>query len=113
MKKLLSLLFVLVSLLCLASCGGNDEKTIVVGATPSPHAEILNSKAVQDYIKSKGYTLVVKVYQDYPFVAEVIDNSIIDKNGEGKVLKKFTNRDALDAFADELISKGYVNYQSK
>ena len=29
MKKLLSLLFVLVSLLCLASCGGNDEKNIL------------------------------------------------------------------------------------
>ena len=61
--------------------------------------------------ESEEKVFTVKVYQNYPFVAEVIDNSIIDKNGEGKVLKKFTNRDALDAFADELISNGYVNYQ--
>lgn len=61
--------------------------------------------------ESEEKVFTVKVYQDYPFVAEVIDNSIIDKNGEGKVLKKFTNRDALDDFANELISKGYVNYQ--
>ena len=80
MKKLLSLLFVLVSLLCLASCGGNDEKTIVVGATPSPHAEILNSKAVQDYIKSKGYTLEVKVYQDYVTPNKALNDGGIDAN---------------------------------
>lgn len=80
MKKLLSLLFVLVSLLCLASCGGSDEKTIVVGATPSPHAEILNSKAVQDYIKSKGYTLEVKVYQDYVTPNKALNDGGIDAN---------------------------------
>jgi hypothetical protein len=61
--------------------------------------------------ESEEKVFTVKVYQDYPFVAEVIDNSIVDKNGEGKVLKKFTNRDDLDAFANDLISKGYVNYQ--
>lgn len=61
--------------------------------------------------ESEEKVFTVKVYQDYPFVAEVIDNSIVDKNGEGKVLKKFTNRDDLDTFANELISKGYVNYQ--
>ena len=80
MKKVLSLLFVLVSLLCLASCGGKDEKTIVVGATPSPHAEILNSKAVQDYIKSKGYTLEVKVYQDYVTPNKALNDGGIDAN---------------------------------
>ena len=65
MKKIIVSLFVLVLVFCLTACGGKDDKTIVVGATPAPHAEILNSDAVQNYIKSKGYTLEVKVYQDY------------------------------------------------
>ena len=55
MKKVLYLLtlisLVLVGTLC--SCEDN-EKVIRVGATPAPHAEILNSKVVQDYVKSKG-----------------------------------------------------------
>ena len=80
MKKLLSLLFVLISLLCLTSCGENNEKNIVVGATPSPHAEILNSKAVQDYIKSQGYTLEVKVYQDYVTPNKALNDGGIDAN---------------------------------
>ncbi|MBQ8292821.1 MAG: MetQ/NlpA family ABC transporter substrate-binding protein [Bacilli bacterium] len=80
MKKLVSLLFVLVSLLCLASCGGSDDKTILVGATPSPHAEILESDAVQNYIKSKGYTLEVKVYQDYVTPNKALNDGAIDAN---------------------------------
>ena len=79
MKKFLSLVFVLVSILCLASCG-NDEKKIVVGATPSPHAEILNCSAVKNYIESKGYTLEVKVYQDYVTPNKALNDGGIDAN---------------------------------
>ena len=80
MKKILGFIFVLISLLCLTSCGGSDDKTIVVGATPSPHAEILNSKAVQDYITSLGYTLEVKVYQDYVTPNKALNDGGIDAN---------------------------------
>ena len=43
MKKLLSLVLVLTLTVVLAACGkGGDEKEkIVVGASPAPHAEIL------------------------------------------------------------------------
>ena len=41
MKKLLLFVVVLLCALALVGCK-KDEKTIVVGATPSPHAEILN-----------------------------------------------------------------------
>ena len=79
MKKLLVSLFAFVLLLCLTACG-NSEKTIVVGATPSPHAEILNSEAVQNYIKSKGYELEVKVYQDYVTPNKALNDGGIDAN---------------------------------
>ena len=59
----------------LAACGGSSssssssssstasEKTITVGASPSPHAEILN--AVADELKNEGYDLKVVEYNDY------------------------------------------------
>lgn len=80
MRKVWLSLLTLVLLVCLASCGGNDEKTIVVGATPSPHAEILNSDAVQNYIKAQGYTLEVKVYQDYVTPNKALNDGGIDAN---------------------------------
>lgn len=80
MKKIWVGILSLVLVLCLSACGGNNEKKIVVGATPSPHAEILNSAAVQDYIKEKGYTLEVKVYQDYVTPNKALDDGGIDAN---------------------------------
>jgi len=80
MKKIWVGLLSLVLVLCLSACGGSNEKKIVVGATPSPHAEILNSAAVQDYIKEKGYTLEVKVYQDYVTPNKALDDGGIDAN---------------------------------
>ena len=61
----------------LAACGGGSssnsssssssstasDKTITVGASPSPHAEILN--AVADELKNEGYDLKVVEYNDY------------------------------------------------
>ena len=80
MKKIWVGLLSLVLVLCLSACGGSNEKKIVVGATPSPHAEILNSDAVQDYIKEKGYTLEVKVYQDYVTPNKALNDGGIDAN---------------------------------
>ncbi len=81
MKKILYL-FTLVSLLLvgtLCSCEDN-ENVIRVGATPAPHAQILNSKAVQDYVKSKGYELKVVVYQDYITPNKALNDGGIDAN---------------------------------
>lgn len=82
MKKITILALVaaiLLSSLCFIGCS-NKEKTIVVGATPAPHAEILNSDAVQNYVKSKGYKLEVKVYQDYVTPNKALDDGGIDAN---------------------------------
>ena len=43
-KKLAVLILALALVLSLAACGGkSDSKTIKVGATPAPHAEILEA----------------------------------------------------------------------
>ena len=42
MKKIIAIVLALTLALSLAACGGKaDSKTIKVGATPAPHAEIL------------------------------------------------------------------------
>ena len=79
MKKLLAFVLVFVGLLVLVGCKQSD-KVIVVGATPSPHAEILNSSAVKSYVESKGYKLEVKVYQDYVTPNKALDDGGLDAN---------------------------------
>ncbi len=79
MKKILAILITFVLVLSLSSCK-KDEYTISVGATPSPHAEILKCDAVQEYVKSKGCTLDVKVYQDWKTLNKALDDYGIDAN---------------------------------
>jgi D-methionine transport system substrate-binding protein len=76
-NKLLPLL--VTSLLPLVGCD-NPDKIIVVGATPSPHAEILNSQVVQKYIKEQGFKLKIKVYQDYVTPNKALNDGGIDAN---------------------------------
>ena len=46
-----------------SSAAAGDDKTITVGATPTPHAEILN--AAKDALEAEGYTLKVVEFTDY------------------------------------------------
>lgn len=68
-----------VSLLSLSGCD-DPAKTIVIGATPSPHAEILSSNVVKDYIKEQGYKLRLKVYQDYVTPNKALNDGGLDAN---------------------------------
>lgn len=64
----------------LVACGGSasDAKTIVVGASPSPHAEILAQ--VKDALADEGYTLEVKEFNDYVQPNEALANKELDAN---------------------------------
>lgn len=66
MKKLLQLCTVLLLSLVFVACSRGtkrDENTIVVGASYTPHAVILEE--AKDLLKKKGYTLVIQEYTDY------------------------------------------------
>lgn len=78
MKKIV-LLTVLLASIGLSACQKN-EKTIVVGATPSPHAVILESEEVKSYVASQGYNLKVNVYQDYITPNKALDDEGLDAN---------------------------------
>lgn len=64
-KKILSVLLAATLVVSLfAGCGKSKKDNIIkVGASPTPHAEIL--KVIEDKLKDKGYTLEVVEYNDY------------------------------------------------
>ena len=83
MKKILCLTLALILTLSLASLVGcrkpaTDEKTIVVGASPTPHAEILNQ--VKDALAAEGYTLVVREFDDYVLPNKALADKELDAN---------------------------------
>lgn len=64
-KKILSVLLAATLVVSLfAGCGKSKKDNIIkVGASPTPHAEIL--KVIEDKLKDKGYTLEIVEYNDY------------------------------------------------
>lgn len=82
MKKVLAILSVLV-ILTLAACGGDDDGSvsnseITVGASSTPHAQILEE--AKPILKEKGITLNIEEYQDYVLPNQDLANGEIDAN---------------------------------
>lgn len=82
-KRILSVLLLTVFALAtaLTGCGKktkDEDKTIKVGAVPTPHAEILNY--VKDDLKEQGYTLEVVEYNDYVLPNTALEGDELDAN---------------------------------
>ena len=80
MKKILSVLaFSVLALVSFSGCNKNgSSKVIKVGATPRPHAELLN--LVKDDLKEKGYDLQVVEFTDYVTPNKALEDGEIDAN---------------------------------
>ena len=86
MKKLFSLLLVLVLSLSLCSCGAKEpanddaaeDKVITVGASPTPHAEILEQ--VKDALAADGWELKIVPYDDYVLPNTALADGELDAN---------------------------------
>lgn len=76
--KVLCLFILSVSLFVCTSCGEDDSKVITIGASPSPHAEILEQ--TRSYIESKGYTLEIKEFVDYIIPNTLTEEGTLDAN---------------------------------
>ncbi len=64
MKKIVAVILTLALCLSFAACGpANAEKTITVGATPAPHAQIL--EVIKEVLAEDGYTLKIVEFDDY------------------------------------------------
>lgn len=94
----------------LTACGSRSsdeaDKTIVVGASPSPHAEILAE--AQKILEKQGYTLEIKEYNDYVQPNVALDAGDLDAN-------YFQHQPYLDQFNAEkkmdLVSAGMIHYE--
>ena len=110
MKKVTSVIAVLLAaVLLFAGCGASadsEDKTITVGASPTPHAEILNS--VKEALEADGYTLVVKEFTDYVQPNQALANGEIDANYFQHLpyLEDYNEQNGTD-----LISAGTVHYE--
>lgn len=90
MQKKLSIVLTLVLALFVAALGGcsssnsnssstsKEDKTITVGAVPTPHAEILAQ--VKDVLAKEGYTLKVVEYNDYVLPNKALSSGDLDAN---------------------------------
>lgn len=79
-RKLLNLL--LLPLLLVCSCSNNKNKTnddtIVIGCSPTPHAEIL--EAARPIFNEKGLKLKIKILQDYVTPNTLLEAGDLDAN---------------------------------
>ena len=80
MKKIIAIVLVLTMALALAACGAKTEtdKTIKVGATPAPHAEIL--EVVKDNLAAEGWTLEIVEFDDYVLPNTALSEKQLDAN---------------------------------
>lgn len=76
-KTLKFLILACLPVLTLAGCN-KSNKTIVVGASSTPHALILEQ--TKGYINEKGYELEIKVFNDYVLPNYALENDELDAN---------------------------------
>jgi len=106
-KKLLALSLALAFSVSgvLAGCGAKSGK-LVVGASASPHAEIL--KEVQSVLKEKGIELEIKEFSDYVLPNTALEDKSLDANF-------FQHKPYLDNFNAEhktnIVSAAQIHYE--
>ena len=116
MKKLASVLLTsALSLGLLAGCGGaadapaedgGEALTIKVGASPAPHAQILES--VKDTLAEQGITLEIVEFTDYIVPNEAVESGEIDAN----YFQHITYMDNFNAeHGTHLASVGSIHYE--
>ena len=93
MKKYIAILLTLSIALAFAACGSSapaatsapaaseapaELEKIVVGATSTPHGEILEQ--VKDALAAEGYELDIVIYDDYVLPNQALDEGTLDAN---------------------------------
>lgn len=119
MKKITSLILALVlafSLVSLSACGDKttddkngdsaNDKVITVGASATPHAEILEQ--VKQVLADEGYELKIVTYDDYVLPNQALADGTLDAN-------YFQHKPYLDSFnaknGTNLVSAGIIHYE--
>ena len=110
MKKILSVVLALALLLALAACGSAStpaaKETIKVGASSTPHAEILEQ--IKPLLAEEGYDLDIVIYDDYVLPNTALEDGELDAN-------YFQHTPYLNSFnasnGTHLVSAGLIHYE--
>ena len=79
MKKFIALVLALSLVVCIAAgCSNKDDKTIRVGASVTPHAEIL--EVAKELLAEEGYTLEITEFNDYVLPNTSFEDEELDAN---------------------------------
>ena len=80
MKKIIAIIVALILVLSFAACGKKaaDSKTVKVGASITPHAEILREAA--KLLEKEGIKLEVVEYTDYVQPNTAVEDGSLDAN---------------------------------
>lgn len=82
MRKIYLSILLAIGVLALVACGGKsgsgDDNKIVIGASTTPHAVILEK--VQPILEEQGIELVIEEYQDYILPNKDLDSKELDAN---------------------------------
>lgn len=105
MKKIIAIALALLSALSLTACGKKAE-TLKVGASVTPHAEIL--KVAKDELAKEGITLEIVEFTDYVLPNTSLESGDLDAN-------YFQHKPYLDTFNAEhgtnLVSVAAIHYE--
>ena len=78
MKKIILLISILLVGLSLTACTDKNAKVIRVGASPTPHAQIL--EAIKPLVEAQGYTLQIVEFTDYVLPNTNVEEGQLDAN---------------------------------
>ncbi|MEI3084850.1 MAG: MetQ/NlpA family ABC transporter substrate-binding protein [Oscillospiraceae bacterium] len=80
MKKIVAIILAIATVLCFAACGKSPQRITVikVGASSTPHAEILEQ--VKDTLADEGYELEIVIYDDYVLPNQALAEGTLDAN---------------------------------
>lgn len=107
MKKITQIVLVLVLVLALlAGCSAKKDDTLVIGASVTPHAEIL--VVAKEILAEKGITLEVKEFSDYVQPNKTVESGDLDAN-------YFQHKPYMDQFNTDngthLVSVANIHYE--
>ncbi|MEG1104281.1 MAG: MetQ/NlpA family ABC transporter substrate-binding protein [Oscillospiraceae bacterium] len=109
MKKIITIALAAALTLSLASCGNKakvDDGILKVGASPAPHAEIL--EVVKPILEKEGITLEVVEFTDYVIPNTSLDDGDLDANyfQHEPYLLQFNKENKTD-----LVSAGAIHFE--
>lgn len=108
MKKLLSGALALALCATLAGCGsGNsDDKTLTIGASITPHAEILNN--IKPDLEEMGYTVNIVEFSDYVKPNTALEDGELDANyfQHNQYLEEWNEKNGTN-----LVSAGDIHFE--